>query len=134
MLGTILSLEQVHGRKLGKVEEMRIPAKSTSNKAPILAAWRPTGDNCTQRQARSSLYHSQRPPSLSSDPTSFLEMMPPGVGVQQLREFTAVAEELGSVPSTLVCGSKPPVTPVPGVLVPSAGLSGFCTHMVQYIT
>lgn len=114
------------------VEGNRIPAKSTSNRAPVWAAWRPTGDNnCTQRQARSSLHHCQRPPSLSSDLTSFLEMMPAGVGVQQLREFTVVAEDLGSVP---VCGSKPPVTSVPGALVPSAGLSGFCTHMVQYTT
>lgn len=45
VLGTILSLEQAHGRKPGKLEGNRIPAKSTSNRAPVLTAWRPTGDN-----------------------------------------------------------------------------------------
>jgi hypothetical protein len=45
----------------------------------------------------------------------------------------AVAENLGSAPSTHMVAHNHPMTPVPGDLMPSSGLHGWHLHIVVHI-
>lgn len=52
-----------------------------------------------------------------------------GEVAQQVRSLTALSEDPNSVPSARGVGCS--VTAVPGTLTPSAGLHGYCTHVVH---
>lgn len=57
-----------------------------------------------------------------------------GEVAQQVRAFSALAEDLGLIPTTHIRQHKLPVTLVPRDPMPSSGLQGHSKHMVHILT